>query len=72
MIRKMLFFPFWLLSGIIKLVARLLGVVFSVGSGTIRLIISRLFGVVFGALIGFFLGKGHIGIKLFKKKKRNP
>ena len=71
MIRKTLFFPFWLISGVIKLVTKLLGVIFSVGSGTIRMIISRLFGVVFGALIGFFLGKGHIGIKLFKKRRKH-
>ncbi|MBN1578259.1 MAG: hypothetical protein JW913_16990 [Chitinispirillaceae bacterium] len=70
MIRKMLSFPFWLLSGIIKLTVKLLGVIFSAGSGVIRLVINRLFGGVFGALIGFFLGKGHIGVRLFKRKKR--
>ncbi|MBN1306985.1 MAG: hypothetical protein JXA18_03650, partial [Chitinispirillaceae bacterium] len=67
MIRKLLFFPFWLLSGSVKMVVKLLGVLFSAGSGAVRLVINRLFGVVFGALIGFFLGKGHIGIRLFKK-----
>jgi hypothetical protein len=69
MISKSLFFPFWLLSSIIKLVVKLVSVIFSLGSGTFKLFISRLFGVIFGALIGFFLGKGHIRIKLFNKKK---
>lgn len=71
MIRKTLFFPFWLLSVIIKLAAGLLGVVFSLGSSAVRLIISRIFGVVFGAMIGFFFGKNHIGFKLFRKKKKS-
>ena len=69
MIGKALFLPFRLISGIIKLAFRALGVIFSLGSGTMRLVISRIFGVAFGALIGFFLGKGHIGIRLFKKRK---
>lgn len=70
MVRKTLFFPFWLVSAILKLVVRLVGVVFSFGFGTIRLVINRLFGTLFGALIGFFLGKNHIGIRFFNKKKK--
>ena len=69
MIRKTLFFPFWLISGIIKLVFRLAGLVLSFGFGTFRLVINRFFGTLFGALIGFFLGKKHIGVRLFKRKK---
>lgn len=71
MILKMITFPFWLLSTVIKFVFRLLTAVFSMGFGTVRLVINRLFSTVFGALIGFFLGKRHIGIKLFTGKKRN-
>jgi hypothetical protein len=69
MVRKTLFFPFWLISGILKLVFRLVGVVFSFGFGTIRLVINRFFGTVFGALIGFFLGKNRIGVRFFTRKK---
>jgi hypothetical protein len=69
MFRKTLSIPLWLLSGIAKLLGRVLGIIFAVGSGTFRLIINRLFGVFFGALIGFFFGKGHIGFRLFRKRK---
>jgi hypothetical protein len=70
MLFKILSLPFLLVSGLIKLLARLIGLVLSLGTGTVRLVANRLFGVIFGALIGFFLGKGHIGIKLFRKRKK--
>lgn len=69
MIRKSLYFPFWLIASIIKLVVKLLQLILSFGFGTFKLVINRLFGTLFGALIGFFLGKSHIGVRLFKKKK---
>ena len=70
MLFKMLSVPFMLVSGIFKLLARLVGLVFSLGAGTVKLIVNRMFGVIFGALIGFFLGKGHISIRLFRKRKK--
>jgi len=70
MIRTLLWLPLRIASGVIKLAAKLVGFVFSLGTGSIRLIIGRLFGVIFGALIGFFLGKGHLRVILFPKKKR--
>jgi ABC-type microcin C transport system permease subunit YejE len=70
MIQKVLFFPVWIVSSIIKLVVKVVGLILSFIFGTVRLVISRLFGTFFGALIGFFLGQKHIGVKLFKKKKK--
>lgn len=70
MIRKTLSVPFWLISGILKLIARVVGSVLSLGLGTFRLIVSRMFGVLFGVLIGFFLGKKHLRVKLFTGKRK--
>lgn len=70
MIRTLLWLPIRLAAGVVKLAAKLAGFVFSIGAGSIRLVASRLFGVIFGALIGFFLGKGHLRVILFPKKKR--
>lgn len=70
MIFKTLSIPFRLVAGILRIFARIAGFVLSLGTGTIRLIVNRMFGVIFGALIGFFLGKGHISIKLFRKRKK--
>jgi hypothetical protein len=69
MICKLLSIPFCLISGCIKLIAKVVGTAMSLGFGTFRLIINRLFSVLFGALIGFFLGKKHIKIKFFTGKK---
>lgn len=70
MIRKTLYLPFLLISAIIKLIVKVIQLILSFGFGTFRLVINRLFGTFFGALIGFFLGRKHIGIKLFNKKKK--
>jgi len=70
MIRKSLFFPVWMVKTIIGLIISLVKMVLSLGFGTFRMIIGRLFGVFFGALIGFFLGKKHLSVKLFTGKKR--
>jgi hypothetical protein len=70
MIRKTLSIPFWLISGSIKLISKLVGTVMALGFGTLRLVINRLFGVFFGAIIGFFLGKKHLRVKIFTGKKK--
>ncbi len=70
MIRKTLLFPLWLLSLAIRLFSRLIGMVLSIGLGTLKLFINRLFSGFFGALIGFFFGKRHIGIKVFAKRRK--
>ena len=69
MIGKIILLPFRLVSGILGLVLSLVKMVFALGFGTFRLIVNRVFGTLFGALIGFFLGKKHIGVRLFPKKK---
>jgi hypothetical protein len=68
---KTLSLPLWLISVLVKLLTRLAGLIFSLGTGTFKLVVNRMFGVIFGALIGFFLGKGHIGIRLFRKRKKH-
>ncbi len=70
MIRTLLCLPFRLLSSIVKALFKLAGFVCSLGFGTLKMVINRLFGTFFGALIGFFLGKNHIGIRIFKRKKK--
>ena len=69
MIGKLVVLPLRLVSGILRLVFTVVRMVFSLGFGTFRLVVNRVFGTVFGALIGFFLGKKHIGIKLSSRKK---
>lgn len=70
MLRKTLLLPFWALSNVLKIIVTLIKLIFTIGFGTIRFIASHLFGTVFGALIGFFLGKKHVGVKVFTRKKR--
>lgn len=70
MISKIVFLPFRLVAGILRLIAAVVKMILSMGFGTFRLIINRVFGTVFGALIGFFLGKKRIGIRLFSRKKK--
>ncbi len=66
MIGKIIFLPFWIIS-------RVVGMLW----GTIKLVITLFFGVfrflsshLFGAIIGFLLGRKHIGIKIFNHHKK--
>jgi hypothetical protein len=70
-----------MVAAIVKLpfsFARLgLGIIFSVLSagirivlGVVRFLFSHTFGLVFGALAGLVLGKRHVGIRLFTRKRR--
>ncbi|MCX7727078.1 MAG: hypothetical protein N2053_09555 [Chitinispirillaceae bacterium] len=71
MIGKIVFLPVRLIFSLIELIIKIGKGGISFVLSTFRLVISRFFAAVFGALIGFFLGSGHIGIKLFKKRKKN-
>lgn len=71
MIGKIVFLPFKLLGGVIGVFFKIVKGGVSFLCGTFRLVISRFLAAIFGALIGFFLGRGHIGIRLFKKRKRS-
>lgn len=71
MLRKTLQLPFWALSNVLKIIVTLIKLIFTIGFGTVRFISSHIFGTAFGALIGFFLGKKHLGIKVFTRKKRS-
>lgn len=70
MIFKTLSIPFRLVAGAFGILVRIAGFAVSLVTGALRLIVNRMFGVIFGALIGFFLGKGHISIRLFRKRKK--
>ncbi len=69
MLIKIILMPFLL----VMKVAGLLFIVAKMGIklvlGFTRFIISRVFGTVFGAIIGFFLGSRSIGIRIPWKKK---
>jgi hypothetical protein len=70
MLGKIVSLPFRLITGVLRLIIAVVKMILSMGFGTFRLVINRVFGTVFGALIGFFLGKSRIGIRLFKRKKK--
>lgn len=69
MIFKLISLPFKIVAGIISLIFRGTGAVTSLGVGSVRMVLSRIIGVLFGVLIGFFLGKKHLRLKLFTGKK---
>lgn len=71
MIGKIIFLPFKLVLSSIELILRTGKKGLSFIFGTFRLVISRFFSAIFGALIGFFLGSGHIRVRLFKNRKKN-
>jgi hypothetical protein len=71
MIGKIITLPFWIISKIVRMAMGTLKIMFSMLSGFLKLFLIHLFGAVIGAIIGFFLGKKHIGVKLWKHKKKH-
>jgi hypothetical protein len=72
MIGNIIKLPFWIVgkvlgaaSGIIKLSV---GIVF----GVLKFALNHILGTVFGALAGLFLGRNHVGVKLFNHNKKKP
>jgi hypothetical protein len=69
MLGKLITLPLWLIQKCFGVVFGLIRLVFALVGGIIRFIFSRTLGAIFGGLIGFFLGKNHVGIRLWKRKK---
>lgn len=69
MIGKILSFPFILVGKVLGLIFGSLRFVFVFILGIIRFLISHVAGTIMGAVIGFFLGRKHVGVKLSSKKK---
>lgn len=72
MLIKIIMLPFTLIKGILQFIFGIGKLIFSTIFGVLRFIVSRVFGTAFGALIGFFLGSKHIGIRFWKRKKKKP
>ncbi len=69
MLIKILLLPFTLVKNVIGLIFKIITLSFSGVFGIFRFIVSRVFGTVFGALIGFVLGTKFIGGRSNSKKK---
>jgi hypothetical protein len=72
MLIKIILLPFTLVKKVLGLILGIVKLFFSTVFGVLRFIVSRVFGTAFGALIGFLLGSGHIGVRLWKRKKKKP
>lgn len=70
MVGKVLLLPFALVKGIVGLVAGVLGFVVRGVAGTLKFVLNHVVGTLFGAVIGFLLGRKHVGIKLFPKRRK--
>lgn len=70
MLKKLLLFPFWLvgkgLGSVIGVVRLFLGLI----GGIVRFVFSHLIGTMVGAVIGLFLGRRHVGVKLFPGSRK--
>jgi len=74
MLGRIITLPFWIVKSVVGIVFGLVKFVLGAGFGIFRFILNHVFGTILGGLIGFFLGRNHIGIKLFpgKKKRSKP
>lgn len=70
MLVKIIMLPFTIVKGIVGLIFGVIKLFVSTIFGIVRFIVSRVFGTAFGALIGFFLGSGSVGIRMPWKKKK--
>ncbi|MDG5815528.1 hypothetical protein QA601_10585 [Chitinispirillales bacterium ANBcel5] len=70
MICKILSLPFWLLSKVLGTFSSVLKLILSLLGKIVAFAFNRGTGTVFGALIGLILGRKHVGIKLFNRKKK--
>ncbi|MDD5675185.1 MAG: hypothetical protein PHC61_13535 [Chitinivibrionales bacterium] len=67
MLGKLFMLPVWIIQkgfGLIFLIVRaIIGLVGFI----VRFLFSRTIGAIIGGLIGFFVGKNHVGVKWWKK-----
>ena len=73
MVIKLILLPFVLVKRALFLVVGLARFVISSLCGLCRFIVSRVLGTTFGALIGFILGSGSVGVRIpWMKRKKKP
>jgi len=66
---KLLLFPFWVVQRVIGIIVTCFKLVAALGTGVCRFTFSRVLGTIMGALVGALLGRKHIGIRIFPKKR---
>ena len=69
MLFKILVLPFWVAKKAVGLVGKILKIGISAILGIFHFTGGRVAGAIFGALAGAFLGRKHVGIKIFSKKR---
>ena len=69
MICKVLALPFRLVMHIPGAVLGIVKMALSAVAGLVSFVISHVTGTVMGALVGFLLGRKHVGIRTASKKK---
>ncbi|NLE02089.1 MAG: hypothetical protein GX640_19685 [Fibrobacter sp.] len=71
MIFKLISFPFWILSKIVKLGGSSLKLFLTLIFDLLQFLVSHLIGAIFGAIVGLIFGKKHVGIRLFNHKRKH-
>jgi hypothetical protein len=69
MLLKLLTLPVFLISQIFSLVFGSLKLVVSFLFGVVTFVFNHLTGTVFGALVGLLLGRQHVGVRLFTHRR---
>lgn len=69
MFGKIIMLPLWLIQKGFGLIFGIIRLIFALIFGVIRFAFSRTLGAIIGGIIGFFMGRNHVGIKLWKHKK---
>jgi len=72
MLGKIITFPFWIICRILGMFTGILKIAFGILRGIVRFLFSHILGTILGALIGFFLGRKHLGVKVFTHKIKWP
>jgi hypothetical protein len=70
MIGKIIALPFVIIKNAFGALFWLLRSLFGVIFAVLKFLFGHILGTVFGAIIGFLLGRKHIGVKLFTGKKK--
>jgi hypothetical protein len=63
MIGKVLLFPFWIVKKIFDSGFGVIRLIIGTVTGIFRFVFSRMLGTALGAIIGFLLGRKHVGMK---------
>lgn len=71
MIGRIICLPFWIISKIAGIIFGSVKLIATIVFGLLRFLGSHLFGAAFGAVIGFLMGRKHVGVKIFNHKKHH-